>query len=147
MDDLRAVQSLSKELFEYEKAYTDQYDIAWSFAPAGEKFFSKYLKGRKRFTLLAEAEGHVIGYAAIWIGKLRWRVYNPIVEIENLCVAPSFRGRGVGTALMNETMRIAKERGAKRLRVTALSENDPALRFYRTHGYSDVDVILEKNVT
>lgn len=146
IEDLKAIQSLSEQLFEYEKQYTAEYDLAWSFSPAGQKFFTKRLKGRAHVILVAETEGKIVGYISLWIGKLSWRVANPIVEIENLCVAPSLRGSGIGTALMREVARIAKERRAKRLRVTALSQNDPALHFYRKHGYADVDIILEKDV-
>ena len=144
--DLKVIQLLSQELFEYEKSYTDQYNLAWSFSPAGEKFFSKHFKGRMRFILVAETDGMIVGYAALWIGKLSWRTYNPIVEIENLCVFASRRGKGIGTALMTEIFRIAKKRKAKIVRVTAFSDNDRAFHFYRTHGYRDVNIILEKNV-
>jgi len=34
----------------------------------------------------------------------------------------------------------------KRLKVITLSNNNPALHFYRNNGYKDKDIILEKNI-
>ena len=48
--------------------------------------------------------------------------------------------------LMQEILNIVKKRGVKRLKVIALSNNNPALRFYRNNGYKDKDIILEKDI-
>ncbi len=146
--DLHAIQALSQELFEFELAYTDQYNLSWSFASAGKKFFTKRLRrnSRVQMILVAETDGKIVGYAAMWIGNIAERASNPIAEIENLCVASAYRGKGIGTALMGEIHRVVKARGVKRLRVIALSHNEAAVRFYRSHGYGDIDFILEKDV-
>ena len=98
------------------------------------------------FILVAEIDNNIIGYAAVSIEKLSWRLYNPIAEIKKLCVNPLYRGKGVGTMLMQEISNIVKKRGVKRLNVIVLSNNNPALRFYRNNGYKDVDIILEKDI-
>lgn len=146
LEDLRAVSSLSQALFEYEKAFTNEYDLAWSNSADGQKFFTRRLKSRSMFILVAEVDGHIVGYVSVCIAKVSFRLYSPIAEIENLCVDPSYRGKGIGTTLVREVLRIVKTRGAKRLRVTALSNNDQSLHFYRMNGYKDVDVILERDV-
>ena len=144
--DLYATQSLSLALFEYEKAYTNEYDLAWSHSADGQKFFTKRLKSHSMFILLAQVDEQIVGYVAVCIAKILWRMYNPIAEIEDLCVAPIYRGKGVGKKLIDEVTRIAKTRGAKRLRVTAIAQNDLALHFYRKNGYNDVDIFLEKDI-
>lgn len=144
--DLYEIQALSQALFEYEETYTKEYDLAWSHSADGQKFFTKRLKSRSMFILLAQVNEQIVGYVSVCIAKISWRMYNPIAEIENLCVDPLYRGKGVGKILIGEVARIAKTRGAKRLRVTAIAQNDLALHFYRKNGYNDVDIILEKNI-
>ena len=122
IEDLPTIQSLSQALFEYERTYTKEYDLAWSNSVDGQKFFTKRLKSRSMFILLAQVDSHIVGYAAVCITKISWRMYNPIAEIENLCVDPLYRGKGVGKMLIGEVARIAKTRGAKRLRVTAIAQ-------------------------
>lgn len=146
IDDLHAIQSLSFTLFEYEGAYTKEYDLAWSHSTDAQKYFTKRLKSRSMFILLAQVDEQIVGYVSVCIAKIFWRMYNPIAEIENLCVDPLYRKKGVGKMLIGEVARIAKTRGAKRLRVTAIAQNDLALHFYRANGYNDVDIILEKDI-
>lgn len=146
IEDLYAIQSLSFALFEYEKTYTNEYDLAWSHSADGKKYFTKRLKSRSMFILLAQVDKQIVGYVAVCIARISERFYNPIAEIENLCVDPLYRGKGVGTMLMQEISNIVKKRGVKRLKVIVLSNNNPALRFYRNNGYNDVDIILEKDV-
>lgn len=144
--DLLAVTALSQQLFTYERTITPEYDLAWSGSPAGQKYFTRRLKGRKHFALVAELGGKIVGYATVGVFRITWRLQKPIVEIENLCVDKAHRGQGIGKALMSEVQKIATAHGYKRLRLAALSHNDPAIRFYRANGYTDVEMVLEKQI-
>jgi ribosomal protein S18 acetylase RimI-like enzyme len=146
IQDLSAVTALSQQLFEYERTITPEYDLAWSSSPAGQKYFTKRLKGRKHFALVAEIGAQIVGYATVGVFTITWRIQKPIVEIENLCVDKGHRGQGIGKALMDEVQKIATRRHAKRLRLSALSHNDHAIRFYRANGYTDVEMVLEKSI-
>jgi GNAT superfamily N-acetyltransferase len=52
----------------------------------------------------------------------------------DLRVAPAFRGRGVGTALLEAVERAAERRGADLLRVETQNVNVPVCRFYQRRG-------------
>lgn len=86
-------------------------------------------------------DGHKpVGYALVRLDKFSWRIRNPIADINNLSVHPDYRGQGIGAKLVQLAKAEAKKRGAKRMTVQALSENERALKFYRTQGFTDFDV-------
>ena len=143
LDDLPAICALSQELFEYEKQFTDEFAMDWSLSENGKSFFTKRIRGRSSFILLAEMENKVIGYAVIFIERQMFRAYNRIAELENLCVAPKNRGQGVGSALIVAAKEKSRQMGAKRLKVFMLSQNEKAIHFYRTQGFFDFDLVME----
>ena len=48
--------------------------------------------------------------------------------------------RGVGTAILRWLEEVAREAGAKRIRVECLRENSAARNFYCEHGYHELDI-------
>lgn len=137
LKDLDAICTLSQYLFDHERQFTDEYHMAWSQEPAGRKFFTKCLRSRKSFTLLAVSDGKVVGYILIKLLTFAWRDFNPIAEVTNVSVDPLYRGQGIGTKLFTRAIDLAKKRGAKRMSVEALADNLAAVRLYKRLGFSD----------
>lgn len=137
IDDLAAVCQLSQLLFDYERQYTDEFNMGWSHAKEGQEFFTKRLKSRKSFILLAQDGNNLVGYILITMEKLSWRAFNPIADVVNLSVAPEYRGKGIGTVLVQKAKKLALKRGAKRMGVSTLAGNAPAIRFYQRLGFRD----------
>jgi GNAT superfamily N-acetyltransferase len=85
------------------------------------------------FCLMAEWSGQTAGFAfyfhtySTWLG--RWGIH-----LEDLFVRPSFRGKGIGKALLVELARIAVAKGCGRVNWNVLDWNTPALRFYEKLG-------------
>jgi RimJ/RimL family protein N-acetyltransferase len=52
-----------------------------------------------------------------------------------MVVAADWRGRGVGTALLAECLRWAREKGVEKLALTVYPDNEPALALYRKFGF------------
>jgi GNAT superfamily N-acetyltransferase len=52
------------------------------------------------------------------------------------------RRKGVGSGLVAEFTKWARERGATRWHVTAYTANDAAVRFYQRHGYVPLSTVL-----
>ncbi|HZO69716.1 MAG TPA: GNAT family N-acetyltransferase [Kribbellaceae bacterium] len=81
-------------------------------------------------TLVAEAPD-VIGVAGLgqedglWV---MWKLY----------VLPEQQGRGVGRALLDRAIEALPE-GTERLLLDVLVANEPAIRFYRAHGFERTD--------
>ena len=59
----------------------------------------------------------------------------PLVNVHDVAVLPSHRGRGIAEAMLAEAERIATERGAVKMTLEVLSGNAPAVRLYRRIGY------------
>ena len=58
----------------------------------------------------------------------------PGIYLEDLFVAPAFRSRGIGKALLLHLARLANERGYGRVEWSVLDWNEPAIGFYRSLG-------------
>lgn len=63
-----------------------------------------------------------------FIGGLR-------AQAEAVFVRSDKRGQGIGTQLMNEAVRIAKDRGAHMLQLTTDKRRSEAVRFYEKLGF------------
>ena len=50
---------------------------------------------------------------------------------------------GIGTLLYNETVRLAKERGADTLMLTVWAFNESAMRFYKGLGMTERNINME----
>jgi ribosomal protein S18 acetylase RimI-like enzyme len=94
------------------------------------------------FVLLAERGDALLGYAMVAISPVgdtwvddSWRTGPLIAEIETLSVAPSARGQGIGTALLD---RIDAELAAADVAdvvVGAFAANTDALALYERRGF------------
>lgn len=143
--DLTAICDLSQLLFDYERQFTDEFNMDWSHATEGKEFFIKRLKSRKSFILLAQDENKLVGYILITLEKFAWRAYNPIADVVNLSVTPLYRGKGIGTKLFQQAKKLVIKRGAKRMSVSALTGNIRTLKFYERLGFKDFNVTLVLN--
>jgi ribosomal protein S18 acetylase RimI-like enzyme len=54
-----------------------------------------------------------------------------------MAVAPDWRGQGVGSALMDEVLRWAREMGVEKLALSVYPHNDAALALYRKFGFKE----------
>jgi GNAT superfamily N-acetyltransferase len=79
--------------------------------------------------LLAQWSGETIGFA-LFFENFSTFLGKPGLYLEDLFVQPDFQGEGVGTALMERVIEIAKERNCGRVEWTVLDWNEPAIKFY-----------------
>lgn len=56
-------------------------------------------------------------------------------EVLNLAVQPSARRQGIGSRLLDQTLREAVRKGAHRVFLEVRETNQPALEFYERHGF------------
>jgi GNAT superfamily N-acetyltransferase len=92
--------------------------------------------------VLAERDGHLIGFAQLAFGERHALVLgDPTVEVERLFVQARFKGQGVGKTLIGAASGQARASGAMSLWLTAWVGNKEALAWYRLQGW------LERGVT
>jgi len=92
------------------------------------KLFSEYVKESRVFA--AELDGEQIGW--IEIGYHKW---NKRMRVWQCLVKEEFRRRGIGTLLMKQAIKIAKERRARTLILETQTCNVPSINFYLKHGF------------
>lgn len=59
----------------------------------------------------------------------------PLVNVHDVAVLASHRGRGIAQQMLAEAERIARLRGAVKMTLEVLSGNEPAMRLYQRIGY------------
>lgn len=84
------------------------------------------------YCFVAEVENVVVGMALFYDRYSTWK--GPIIHLEDLIVTESMRGTGVGTALLDEVVKYAAEKGVKRINWEVIDWNDPAIDFYEKKG-------------
>ncbi|MEX0677509.1 MAG: GNAT family N-acetyltransferase [Pirellulales bacterium] len=130
--DVPILLHMTRALAEYEKVLDK--------VTATEASLRDSLFGTRRF---AEA---AIGYAAAEPAGMAvfFHTYStfpgrPGLYIEDIFVEPTWRGKGLGRALVAYVAGLAVERGCARLEWSVLDWNEPAIRFYRGLGAKPMD--------
>ncbi|XP_061444401.1 thialysine N-epsilon-acetyltransferase-like [Rhineura floridana] len=81
--------------------------------------------------------GHtIVGYQFHYLSYCTWD--GPILFGEDLYVVPEFRGKGIGTSLMNKVAKIALEKGCSQFRFISAQWNQPAMDFFTRLGAVNV---------
>jgi ribosomal protein S18 acetylase RimI-like enzyme len=73
-----------------------------------------------------------------------WSTTEPVGEIETLAVLPRYRGRGLGTRLLDTLETEMAAAGVANLVLGVLSGNTAAIRLYSRHGYLPTFLYMSK---
>ncbi len=125
--DESSILRLIKELAEYEQL---AHEVSATPALLSEHLFSE---GAVAEALLAESGGQAIGLA-LYFRNFSTFLGRPGLYLEDLYVQASYRGKGIGRALLVELARHARERGYGRMEWSVLDWNQPAIDFYESLG-------------
>jgi ribosomal-protein-alanine acetyltransferase len=81
--------------------------------------------------LVAREGGRLKGHALI-----AFRKGSGLARLYSLAVQPDEKGRGLGGQLLTAAERLARKRGANRLRLEVRADNKAAIRLYARSGYA-----------
>jgi GNAT superfamily N-acetyltransferase len=104
------------------------------------KIILKALADEDNVILVAERDSQVVGVLHIIL-------YLDIVHGATNChinlflVKEGYRGKGIGKSLLNEAIKLARERGVAEIHVDTVFED--AANFYREFGFKDDGIWLE----
>jgi streptothricin acetyltransferase len=110
--------------------------------PDDDTDYSEYVDNPYKIAFLAYADGSFAGRIII---RKDWNKY---AFIEDISVLKAYRGQGVGTALMNNTIEWAKAEDMSGLALETQDNNLLACRFYSKCGFvlGSVNTMLYKNL-
>ncbi len=92
--------------------------------------------------IVATSNGDVVGWASLNVFNPR-EAYRHVADI-SLYVARAWRGRGVGSALVDRLVTFGRELGFHKLVLAGFPENDASVRLYRRSGFREVGVYREQ---
>jgi GNAT superfamily N-acetyltransferase len=132
ISDIQIIVQLIKELAEYEKLS--------HLVKISENELLDSLFGNEGFVevYLAVFEAKTVGYA-LFFRNFSTFLSKPGIYLEDLFVKPEYRGRGIGKALLQKVISIAKERNYGRVEWSVLDWNKPAIDFYKSIGAQMLD--------
>ena len=117
-------------------------DSSWQRRRA---LYEEWLRAGEGIAIVAERDGEPVGYAVVHLHDgpddtypvgARW------AEIYSLSVAPQARGQGIGTQLLDAIDDRLTNLGIHDVAVSAMVENDAALRLYQRRGFVPRELIL-----
>jgi len=140
LKDLEEILRLNKALFDYETIFNDEYNLDWTYSDTGRSYFKKMIESE--ITIVAEVDKKIAGYLVASVHISSFRKFNPVAELENMYIDKECRRQGIGKKLVEEMKKEIKARGAKTVKVEAAFQNDSAIKFYKSFGFSEFDVML-----
>lgn len=101
--------------------------------PWSREAFWQETKQENAYYLLILEDDEIVGYAGIW-------TILDEAQVTNVAIAPKCQGRGLGTKLFSELVKVARERGATAMTLEVRPSNKPALALYEKFGFKSVGV-------
>ena len=125
-DDMPGVLELIKELARFEKE-PDAVEIT-----SAELIRHGFGPSKQYQCFVAEVENEIKGMALVYPRYSTWK--GPAIHLEDLIITKDMRGRGLGTALLDQVIKYGHSLGVKRISWEVLDWNEPAISFYQNKG-------------
>lgn len=100
--------------------------------------YTTWLAEDDGFVAVARRDGDAVGYAVVSIAEGpddMWVTGDRIAEVQSLCVRPSERSAGIGTALLNAIEAELGRASVRDIQIAVLATNADALRLYERRGF------------
>jgi ribosomal protein S18 acetylase RimI-like enzyme len=117
------------------------YDFNTEFetpTPSAEQFGARFERLLERDDVIVLVAGTDDGFAYLTLRPCPY-YEGPLAQLEELYVRPSLRGKGIGTALIREAIRIVRENAGGEIQINVDEVDTDARRFYERHGFVNVE--------
>ena len=109
-------------------------------------FLEEYLKDKNKKILVVDFNNTVIGYLSLEIYKDEDYCY-----IDDFCIDEKYRGKGIGSSLIEESIKITKEYKINNIRLHVFSFNTQAIKLYTKYDFNEISrennrLLLEKRI-
>lgn len=105
------------------RCFSDPWSEA-SFASAAENGMYSF------YTAIDPVTGKVCGYGGIY-------TVCDSADVTTIAVLPEYRGRGIGSLLLDALINTAVRRGAEQIHLEVRESNSPAISLYKKHGFTE----------
>lgn len=112
---------------------------AWLNIDLGFQKFNEELLGLKK--MYAPPAGGIILSKNVdeYCGCIAIRkIDEETAELKRMYVKPAFQKKGIGAALLNEAILLAKKYGYKKIRLDTLGKMIPAIELYKRNGFNEI---------
>jgi RimJ/RimL family protein N-acetyltransferase len=107
---------------------------AYQATPTWERLFSQGISYQDGFLLLvAELEGHIIGFARLTSGACGPKDRH--VGNVGIVVQRRYRGKGIGSMLLGELLRLAPNLGCSKLTAETIASNERSKHLFEKFGF------------
>ncbi len=99
--------------------------------------------------LVAEVEGDVVGFINVRFEHESQTYLSSLVDyayISDIVVLAEYRGRGIGTLLLQQAEAFARQQGANTLKIGVLAKNKQAADVYQHVGFRPHQIVMLKNL-
>jgi GNAT superfamily N-acetyltransferase len=141
---------LARELQAHEASFFDRMKPASDIGLWYIDLLKRQCHEHEGVILIAEMESRCVGYATI-LTKMSEdgegdEVAYDYAYVGDLAVLRELRGRGIGSKLIAECQRLAKEAGRGEIRLGVIAANERSHRFYLQQGFADLLVDMRKKL-
>ena len=135
-DDLDGLVASTTALFAEDGAARDRLRNPEWPALHGRSWYVGLMADPAALVIVAAAGREVVGHLVGTYSEQSPMWLAPRAELVSMFVVPRLRSEGIGSRLVERFTDWSRERGASRILVDAYATNEPALRFYRRHGFT-----------
>ncbi len=147
--DKKVVIDLIKELQDSEKTFDPR-------IPAGAEvagpYFSWMMRRCRKYSgklFIAEDDGNAVGFISV-LGRMKYTdpddYPHEYALIEELVVHAPYRGRGLGRQLLSKAEEYVRGIGIRSLQLEVTAANSQARRLYKSAGFQEAWIELEKKL-
>ena len=113
--------------------------------PFTKEEFDESIKDKNTFLLVAKEDTNIIGFllASIVEKEGRHTKFKKSLHINTLGTKKDSQNKGIGTALINEIKKIAKENKCDNINLSVWSFNENAIKFYKHTGFKNQKINME----
>jgi ribosomal protein S18 acetylase RimI-like enzyme len=122
----------------FEVRYSTKDDRDWIIEVLLENWASNIIVTRGMTYEADKLPGIIVEIIGIRVGLLTYKIKNS--ELEIITMNAIEKGKGIGSALLNEAEKVARKNGCKRIWLITTNDNIDALGFYQRREFEIVSI-------
>lgn len=115
--------------WDLEQVLAIEHQVFGPTAWPAESYWGELARPDRYYVVAGDDE--VAGYAGLWLMP-------PDADVQTIAVAPGAQGSGLGSALLEHLMDVARGRGCRRLQLEVRADNSRAIGLYENAGFEVV---------